>query len=104
MTTIGHGIATLFLLILVLSRYAKVIMKRTFTKKDRVMPWHIITISLSYFLSTIFICMAMIERIGLDKPVSWRVPLGFIAFFLGDMGLMFIASYMKEELNHIRRF
>lgn len=97
---IGHGISIFILTVVVFVRYAKLLMKKP--GKDRRVPWHILSIAISYFLGTILACGTMAEKLG--DPFSWRLPVAAMSFMLGNVGLFLIASYIKDELDENYRF
>ena len=102
MTIIGQGIATTLLVGLILYRYGQLIVKSTFRVRERSVPWHFITLSMSYILATIYICSNLLDRLG--QPFSWRIPVGWAVFMMGDIGLILFASIIKDELKYIRKF
>jgi hypothetical protein len=56
---------------------------------------HIVTISLSYVLLTIFVGLEIINRFGAD--VSYRIPLGLVGFTLGDYALMTMVLFVYRR-------
>lgn len=99
---IGHGISIFIFTVVIVIRYAKILMRSPSFYRDRRIPWHILSISASYFLLTIFTCIVLVQKLG--EPITWRVPLAMVSFVLGNIGLYLIASYLKDEVDKQRRF
>lgn len=98
MLVIGHGISVFIFTVIVVLRYARILMKHPIIyRRDRRIPWHIISTALSYFLLTIFVCVSLLNRMG--ESLSWRVPLAICSFLLGNIGLFLMASYLKDEFE-----
>ena len=99
---IGHGISIFIFTVIIVLRYAKILMRSPSFYRDKRIPWHILTVAGSYFLLTTFTCVILIQKLG--DPLTWRVPLAMVSFILGNIGLYLMASYLKDELDKQHRF
>lgn len=73
--------------------------------KDRVLPYHVLAISTSYLLSTIFIVLEIHAR--WNEPLTYRTPLAGAIFILGDAALIFMLMHMavqRQYIGHIRDY
>ncbi len=100
---IAQGFATFFLIILILVRYAQILMKKTLSRmKDSLTPWHILTLALSHMLMTVFVVATLIDR--LNQPMSWRIPVAIFSFTLADVGLVIMIAHLRKKIDELYRF
>ena len=67
--------------------------------RDRVLPLHIVCISLSYLLATVFIGYEL--WLYWDAPMTYRVPFAAAIFVLGDAGLIFMLVHISVQRKFI---
>jgi hypothetical protein len=99
---IGQGVATVAIIIIILLKYAKILMKRSYKRIRNPVPWHILTIAISYLLATGYICCSIIFRIG--QPFTWRIPLAFLIFIFGDIAFTLMISHLNTQIDELYRF
>ena len=80
---------------LILYRYSRV--RFTYVDKSRKIPLYILALAISHVLGTFFISYAVVERLG--QPITWRLPLAFVIFVLGDVALWITDSHVEDQLN-----
>ena len=62
---------------------------------NKLLRRHIVTIALSYVLLTLFVGLELVDRFG--DPLTYRTPLGIIAFGLGDYALATMVKYVYRR-------
>lgn len=64
--------------------------------------WHVVLIALSYLVLTIDHTTDVAARIRADDPWTWHLPLGFVAYLLGNVALVVVMlsvrrTYLREN-------
>lgn len=80
----------------ILWSYSKVLKRRHGIHKK--LPLHIVEISISYILATMFICGVIGVRFG--EPLSWPTILGLPILVIGSHALYIMKSHLNDELHY----
>lgn len=86
----GQALLVLVLTIMIVIRYSHKLV--SVPKEARVLPAHIVCISLSYLGLIGFVILEMRQRLG--SVFSYRIPLSIISFTLGDLALIFMLIHL----------
>jgi hydrogenase-4 membrane subunit HyfE len=92
---LGQGSIVLVLTFVIMRRYGEIRKRRHYT--NIFMPLHLILIGVSYVLATFFMIMQIVDRF--NNEFSWRIPVAFISFLVGDLGLWLTSEKLYKDLN-----
>lgn len=68
----------------------------------RLLPFHVWTIASSYLLLLGYVTLDMVLRMHKDDPVTWRLPVLFVADVLGVTAMIIIDKLRRVRGNPVR--
>lgn len=89
---LGTGVVAGLAVLVILSQALRIAHGR-----KGLLPWHVLTIAVSYLCFMAIAGSEVYERMRLTQDASWRIPVGLLGVATGIVALNFILSYMRRN-------